>query len=49
LKIVAVLAKHGVGVLDQPILNPPAPDLADGDVFINETPPVRDALLFRGV
>jgi hypothetical protein len=48
--IAKVMAKHGVVVLDQAILDLPAPDLrADGDVFMSETPSVRDAFFFRGV
>jgi len=48
--IAKVLAKHRVVVLDQAILDLPAPDLrADGDVFAGETLSVRDAFFFRGV
>src|ERR1039457_1906916 len=49
-RIAKVLAKHGVVVLDQAILDLPAPELkADSEVFMNETLSVRDAFFFRGV
>ncbi|HXM43866.1 MAG TPA: hypothetical protein VN924_21715 [Bryobacteraceae bacterium] len=50
-KIVKVLAKHGVAVLDQAIIDLPAPDLnADGDLFLEgKRLRVRDAFFFRGV
>jgi len=49
--IVKVLAKHGAAVLDQAVLDLPAPDLkADGDVFLEgKNLTVRDAFFFRGV
>ncbi len=49
-RIAKVLAKHGVVVLDQAILDLPAPELkADSEVFMNKTLSVRDAFFFRGV
>ena len=49
-RIAKVLAKHGVVVLDQAILDLPAPELkADSEVFMNETLSVRDAFFLRGV
>ena len=50
-RIVKVLAKHGVVVLDQTILDLPAPDLkSDTDVFLEgKKLTVGDAFFFRGV
>jgi len=49
-RIAKVLAKHGVALLDEAILDLPVPELkADGEVFMSETLSVRDAFSFRGV
>jgi hypothetical protein len=50
-RIAKVLAKHGVVVLDQAILDLPAPDLKhDSEVFLEgKKLTVRDAFFFRGV
>jgi hypothetical protein len=49
-RIAAVLAKHGLAVLDQPILDLPLPELrSDGDLFLDGTLSVKDAFFFRGV
>lgn len=50
-RIVKVLAKHGVAVLDQAILDLPAPDLKwDSEVFLEgKQLTVEDAFFFRGV
>jgi hypothetical protein len=49
-RIAAVPAKHGLAVLDQPILDLPLPELrSDGDLFLDGTLSVKDAFFFRGV
>jgi len=49
-RIAKVLARRGVGVLDQAVLDLPAPDLrSDSEVFMSEPLTVRDAFFFRGV
>jgi hypothetical protein len=50
-RIVKVLAKHGVAVLDQAILELPAPNLkSDSEVFLEgKKLTVGDAFFFRGV
>jgi hypothetical protein len=48
--IAKVLAKHEVGVLDQAILDLPAPDLSPDSAVLADGPLlVRDAFFFRGV
>jgi hypothetical protein len=48
-RIAAVLAKHGVAILDQSVLDP-APELkAASELFMSETLTARDAFFFRGV
>jgi hypothetical protein len=49
-RIAKILAKHGVGVLDEAVLDLPAPGLrSDSEVFMSEPITVRDAFFFRGV
>jgi hypothetical protein len=49
-RIAAVLAKHGLAVLDPAVLDLPVPELrSDGDLFVDGTLSVKDAFFFRGV
>jgi len=48
-KITTILARHGIQVLDKPVLNLLVPGLkAGGDVFLEEPLRVQDAFFFRG-